>query len=107
MARRAGGESGNQEIVTCIFPLKLVAKTLNWLTCFEDSYMNLPLNDEDMTPDSYIDLPLGRAYFFNLYKEVYRLLNVFLLLRVLTGVSNRAETRINKGISENRKGKNM
>ncbi len=87
--------------------MKLVAKTLNWLTYFEDSYMNLPLNDADMKPDSYIDLPLGRAFFFNLYKEVYRLLNVFLLLRVLTGVSDLAETRINKGIAQNLTGKNM
>lgn len=50
-------------------------------------------------PVSYIDLPLRRHDSFNLYKEVYRLLESFSLLRELTGVANRVETRISRGLS--------
>lgn len=61
--------------------------------------MDLPLISATMKPVSYIDLPLRRHDSFNLYKVVYRLLESFSLLRELTGVANRVETRISRGLS--------
>lgn len=55
-----------------------------------------------MRPDCYRDLPL--IFFFNLYKEGYRLLRGFFLLRILTGMSERSESTVNTGLLVNHQG---